>query len=323
MSDGLRDLAGEVCRYLEQQHEAGFATIWQEPLSEADRAELAAVALDQPTRVAVAPGAPAHQASSPTVQAPAPASASTPAPPPPPPQPPPPVDAKKLREQQFQAECSRFVADALALIDRTRAGQPARPAAEPADPVAALAAIADEARACTRCPLHAGRTQAVPGTGNPRAGLVLIGEAPGQEEDRQGLPFVGRSGQLLTDILKAIGFGRDEVFIGNVLKCRPPNNRDPQREEAEACAPFLSRQLAALRPRLILCLGRIAAQRLLGTDASLTSLRGTVHFYDSIPLMATFHPAALLRNPAQKRDAWDDVRMARALYDALGQRSGA
>ncbi|MDD5719543.1 MAG: uracil-DNA glycosylase [Candidatus Krumholzibacteria bacterium] len=191
-------------------------------------------------------------------------------------------------------------------------------AEEIGDPAAALAAIAGEVRACTRCRLHAGRNLAVPGTGNPRAGLVLIGEAPGQEEDRQGLPFVGRSGQLLTDILRAIGFAREDVFIGNVLKCRPPDNRDPQPEEAAACSPYLDRQLAVIRPRLILCLGRIAARRLLGTDATLGSLRRSLHFRGSTPVMVTYHPAALLRNPAQKREVWDDVRKLRALYDALG-----
>lgn len=187
----------------------------------------------------------------------------------------------------------------------------------PEDRKAALEAIAAEITACTRCGLHAGRAKAVPGTGDHRSRLVLIGEAPGQEEDRQGLPFVGRSGQLLSDILRAVDLVREDVFICNILKCRPPDNRDPKQEEADACASHLARQLAVIQPRLILCLGRVAAQRLLGTSASLGALRRTLHFHQGIPVMATFHPAALLRQPAQKREAWDDIRKVRALYDAL------
>lgn len=335
MSEDPRSLLHDLTRYLQQQQEAGTEALWLEDGT--SLAELPALALSPPP-----PSPP--PAPRPTPTPPVPAAG--------------PSDehlkrlaAKKAREEQFQAECDRFVQDALAQIATARAAAAAPPAPAPAaapaqvnlfdtfglpepatapadpgpaatgpvaDPAAALGAIADEARACTLCALHADRTQAVPGTGNPRAKLVLIGEAPGQEEDRQGLPFVGRSGQLLTDILRAIGFEREDVFIGNILKCRPPGNRDPQREEAAACAPYLERQLAAIQPRLILCLGRIAAQRLLGTDASLGSLRRSLHFLGTTPVLATFHPAALLRNPAQKRDAWDDVRKARALYDALG-----
>ena len=200
----------------------------------------------------------------------------------------------------------------------TAPGEPAAaPPRPPGDEKAALEAIAAEIASCTLCPLHAGRTRPVPGTGNHRAGLVLIGEAPGQEEDRQGLPFVGRSGQLLTDILRAVGLAREDVFICNILKCRPPDNRDPEQEEAAACAVFLSRQLQIIQPKLILCLGRVAAQRLLKTGAALRVLRRELHFHEGVPVLATFHPAALLRQPAQKRDAWDDIRRVRALYDAL------
>ena len=166
--------------------------------------------------------------------------------------------------------------------------------------------------------LHPSRTKTVFGAGSPDAGIVFVGEAPGANEDREGLPFVGRAGQLLTKILEAIGLSRDEVFICNILKCRPPNNRDPEGDEIVACSPYLKRQIALIEPKVICCLGRHAAQTLLETKASLKSLRETVHFYEGIPVMATYHPAALLRNPSWKRDTWNDVRKLRALYDTLG-----
>jgi DNA polymerase len=147
--------------------------------------------------------------------------------------------------------------------------------------------------------------------------VVFVGEAPGRHEDEQGEPFVGRAGMLLNDILKAIGFARGDVYICNILKCRPPENRDPERDEVDACEPFLKRQLEILRPKVICCLGRHAAMTLLDTRASLRNLREAVHFYEGIPVMATYHPAALLRNPHWKRDTWDDVRKLRALHDAL------
>jgi DNA polymerase len=155
------------------------------------------------------------------------------------------------------------------------------------------------------------------GVGNPNADLVLVGEAPGADEDQQGEPFVGRAGQLLNKILEAINFKRDEVFICNILKCRPPNNRDPLPEEVASCEPYLWKQLELIRPKLILCLGRIAAQVLLKTNGSLSSMRGKVHDYRGIRLMVTYHPAALLRNPNWKRPAWEDVQQVRKLYDEL------
>jgi len=185
------------------------------------------------------------------------------------------------------------------------------------DKAAALAALREEVLPCTACALHQSRQSVVFGSGSPDAEVVFVGEAPGRDEDIQGQPFVGRSGQLLTKILAAIGYGRDEVFICNILKCRPPNNRDPQADEVTACEPHLKRQLAILNPRVICCLGRVAAQTLLGTDASLKRLRETVHFYEGIPVMATYHPAALLRNPGWKRETWNDVRKLKALVDAL------
>jgi uracil-DNA glycosylase family 4 len=171
--------------------------------------------------------------------------------------------------------------------------------------------------ACTRCPLHASRTQTVFGVGSATAQLLIIGEAPGAEEDRQGEPFVGRAGQLLNAMLAAIGLNRDAVYIANILKCRPPGNRDPKPEESEACSGFLKAQIHAIQPRLILAVGRIAAQWLLHSDAPLARLRGRLHHYgaDETPLLVTYHPAYLLRSPAQKRRAWEDLCQVRRILD--------
>jgi DNA polymerase len=186
------------------------------------------------------------------------------------------------------------------------------------DPVAALpdlAAVAAMIATCVKCGLAHSRTNTVPGEGDPRAGFVVVGEAPGATEDETGRPFVGRAGQMLNDILKAIGFQREQVWIMNVLKCRPPGNRDPEPLEVAACSPFLHRQLALVKPRVILAMGRPAAATLLGTNSSLGDLRQKVHSYRGIPLIVTYHPAALLRNPNWKRPTWDDVRLARRIYD--------
>jgi DNA polymerase len=174
-------------------------------------------------------------------------------------------------------------------------------------------ALQAEVRTCTRCELSRGRTQTVFGVGNPRAELLVIGEAPGAEEDRQGEPFVGRAGQLLNSMLRAIGQPRETVYIANILKCRPPGNRDPKPEESASCRPFLRRQLELLRPRLILAVGRIATQNLLETDTPIARLRGQVHRFgeDATPLIATYHPAYLLRSPGEKRKAWVDLKFAR------------
>ncbi len=170
---------------------------------------------------------------------------------------------------------------------------------------------------CTRCSLHRSRTHFVFGEGNPQADVVFIGEAPGREEDLQGRPFVGQAGQLLTKMLSAIKFCREEVFIGNILKCRPPQNRDPLPEEVELCEPHLRAQLAIVRPRLICALGRIAAQTLLRTSAPLSALRGRVHQYHGMGLIATYHPAALLRNQGLKRRAWEDLQFLRREHDQV------
>lgn len=179
-----------------------------------------------------------------------------------------------------------------------------------------LDAVAAEVAACGACSLANGARSHVPGEGNPDADFVCVGEAPGAQEDRTGRPFVGDAGELLTKILSAIHFSREQVFICNVLKHRPPGNRDPLPNEVTACAPFLVRQLALLRPKVILALGRFAGNTLLGTDAKLADLRGKVHRYHGIPLVVTYHPSALLRNPDYKRPAWGDVQLARRVYDA-------
>lgn len=180
---------------------------------------------------------------------------------------------------------------------------------ESLEQVAALVA------ACTRCPLHRTRRNPVPGEGDPGARLMLIGEGPGQTEDELGRPFVGRAGELLNGILAAIEVPRESVFIANIVKSRPPQNRRPLPDEVSACIPFLHRQIALIRPRVILALGGTAAESLLGVRKSLTELRGKVHRYAGIPLIATYHPAALLRNPHWKKPTWDDVRIARQLLD--------
>ena len=170
-----------------------------------------------------------------------------------------------------------------------------------------------EVSGCTACALAGTRTNVVFGVGDPAADWMIIGEAPGAEEDRRGEPFVGRAGQLLNEMLLAVGLPRESVFIANILKCRPPGNRDPQAEEIAACANHLRRQVAAVRPRLILAVGRIAAQSLLESTAPVGRLRGRVHEYgpDAIPLVVTYHPAYLLRSPGQKRKSWDDLCLAR------------
>ena len=163
---------------------------------------------------------------------------------------------------------------------------------------------------CTRCPLHSSRTQAVFGVGNETADWLIIGEAPGAEEDRRGEPFVGRAGQLLDEMLRAAGQQRAQVFIANILKCRPPNNRDPEAEEAAACRAYLQRQIELIQPRIILAVGRIAAQQLLETDTPVGRLRGQLHRFGETPLVVTYHPAYLLRSPTQKRKAWQDLCLA-------------
>ena len=194
-----------------------------------------------------------------------------------------------------------------------------------ADVAARWQALRTEILSCTKCDLHKTRTQGVVGVGPQRTDWMVIGEAPGAEEDRRGEPFVGRAGQLLDAMLRAIGLDRGtNVYIANVLKSRPPNNRDPKPEEVGACLPYLVRQIQLLQPRLMLAVGRIAAQNLLSTDLSLGRLRGKVHHFGELntPLIVTYHPAYLLRTPADKRKAWEDLKFARSVFRQLTGRVG-
>lgn len=171
-----------------------------------------------------------------------------------------------------------------------------------------LLRVAKEAAACQRCELHVGRGQVVPGQGSHNPDIMFIGEAPGAEEDRQGLAFVGRAGQLLTKMIEAMGYTRDEVFIANINKCRPPENRAPTREEMDTCMPFLKQQIAALQPKVIVAMGATAVKGLLDVPTGITRLRGTWMMFEGIDLMPTFHPAYLLRNPPAKREVWEDLK---------------
>jgi len=212
--------------------------------------------------------------------------------------------------------------DALGVDVYVRRGLPA-PSPAPDDEAGLdgldWSALRERVAACTRCDLHSTRTQTVFGVGSPTARWMFIGEAPGAEEDRQGEPFVGRAGQLLTSMLKALGFAREDVYITNVLKCRPPGNRDPRPEEARCCRDYLERQIELVAPTLIVAIGRIAAQNLLGTDLPLAKLRGTVHALGPgrRPVVVTYHPAYLLRSPGEKRKAWQDLLLARGIFSRI------
>lgn len=177
-----------------------------------------------------------------------------------------------------------------------------------------LAAFHEEIKDCKQCPLGDTRTTFVFGVGNPNADLMFVGEAPGEKEDLEGVPFVGRAGKLLDDILKAIELTREDVYIANVLKCRPPNNRDPNKDEIEKCEPYLLKQIDLIKPKLLVALGRISATTLLRTKDSLTAMRGKVFDYHGTDMVVTYHPAALLRNPNWKRPAWEDFQKIRDMY---------
>jgi DNA polymerase len=208
---------------------------------------------------------------------------------------------------------------------RTRAADAARdiemvPASFHRSPHDLLVEIRNDIGDCTRCKLHGmGRTQIVFGVGNPDADLMFVGEAPGQDEDIQGFPFVGRAGQLLTKIIEAIDLTREDVYIANVLKCRPPNNRNPEPDEVASCQPFLKRQIEAIRPKVIVALGSFAARTLLQTEEAISRLRGRVYKYGDAQLVATYHPAYLLRSPEKKRETWEDMKKVRALLRSSGE----
>jgi DNA polymerase len=184
-----------------------------------------------------------------------------------------------------------------------------------ASPKTDLAKLETTVSGCIACPLHASRTQTVFGMGHPQAKVMFIGEAPGRDEDLRGEPFVGRAGRLLDKILAAVDLQREDVYITNVLKCRPPHNRDPQEAEVRECEQYLKRQIELIQPTLICALGRIAAQWLLQTNAPLSALRTGVYYYEGIRILPTYHPAALLRNPAFKKPTWEDFKQLKALLD--------
>ena len=178
-----------------------------------------------------------------------------------------------------------------------------------------LEAIREDLGDCTRCKLHKGRQTVVFGVGNPNADLMFIGEGPGYEEDRQGVPFAGPAGQLLTKIIEAIQLTREDVYITNIVKCRPPSNRDPEPEEIATCRPFLERQVSSVEPRVICTLGRVATQAMLSTEKALGRIRGQVFSFGDAALVPTYHPAYLLRDPSKKKDCWEDMKLIRALLD--------
>jgi DNA polymerase len=229
-----------------------------------------------------------------------------------------PVSAAAASPAQVEASALPAVAPA-----RSRVAEPSRKSTgAPVAPDSGEAPRLDEVRRalgdCERCKLCSGRKNIVFGVGNPKARLVFVGEGPGAEEDNQGIPFVGAAGQLLTKMIAAMGYTRDEVYICNVVKCRPPGNRNPEPDEIEACQPFLEAQLNAIRPSVIVTLGKFAAQTLLRTDTPITRLRGQWREYVGIPLMPTFHPAYLLRNPAEKKSAWSDLQAVMARFPKPG-----
>ncbi len=225
-------------------------------------------------------------------------------------------------EEQREEMAAKKSAVAARVADRNiMPVLPSNPEQAITDPVAALKLIREDLGDCTRCKLHKGRTQIVFGVGNPYADLMFVGEGPGADEDAQGAPFVGRAGQLLNNMIKAMGIRREDVYIANVVKCRPPGNRTPERDESETCSPFLMRQIAVIKPKVVVALGAVAAKNLLATNASMSELRG--RFYDFMPsgarssdpswqgtkLAVTYHPAFLLRDPRQKGEAWKDLQM--------------
>jgi DNA polymerase len=220
------------------------------------------------------------------------------------------ADALVLRQAQDERDSSPLV---VSLSNH----EPTAPLTFSKSSANALAAVRADIGDCTRCKLHTmGRRQIVFGVGNPNADLMFVGEAPGGDEDIQGIPFVGRAGQLLTKIIEAIGLKRDDVYIANVIKCRPPGNRNPEPDEVETCEPFLFQQIDVIKPKVIVALGKFGAQTLLRTLDPISRLRGRVYDYRGAKLVPTFHPAYLLRNPASKREVWEDMKLVKRLLEA-------
>ncbi len=225
------------------------------------------------------------------------------------------AETEELREliQQARVHLRRLQARG---VERLRVAWPERRGV-PLGRSLTLTQVREELGECTRCKLHKGRKNIVFGVGNPKAWLVFVGEAPGADEDEQGEPFVGRAGQLLTRIIEAMKLTRDQVYICNIIKCRPPGNRNPEPDEIASCEPFLIGQLQAIKPKLICALGNFAAQILLRTKEPISKLRGRFHSYQGIPVLPTFHPAYLLRNPHEKKTVWEDMKLLQREYERL------
>jgi uracil-DNA glycosylase len=220
-------------------------------------------------------------------------------------------------EQQRELGLGELRLDSQAIVSILPQAPRLRPLRDSAAPGRALDEFCGKIKECTKCRLHEGRHKFVFGVGNPAAEVMFIGEGPGHDEDMKGEPFVGRAGQLLDKILAAIQFDRKQIYIANIVKCRPPNNRDPQPDEMAECLPYLKKQIEIIDPKLICCLGRIAAQALLQVTTPLGKLRGRFIEWEGRKVMVTYHPAALLRFPQYKRDTWEDVQMLRKAYDSL------
>ena len=215
----------------------------------------------------------------------------------------------KLQPEQREEMLSNRAAVAVSIVEEDLFATP-KPEAAVADPAQALRLIREDLGDCTRCRLHKqGRKQIVFGVGNPKAELMFIGEAPGADEDQQGEPFVGRAGQLLNNMIKAMGLQREDVYIANIIKCRPPGNRTPERDECDTCSPFLMRQIAVIQPKVIVALGAVAAKTLLAINAPMAELRGRWYDLRGTKLAVTYHPAFLLRDPRQKKETWKDLQI--------------
>jgi len=220
------------------------------------------------------------------------------------------VDLVSENQPEQRAEMPRSNAVVAVPIEDEDLFAPAKPEARATDAVQALRIIREDLGDCTRCRLHKqGRKQIVFGVGSPKAELMFIGEAPGADEDQQGEPFVGRAGQLLNNMIKAMGIRREDVYIANIIKCRPPGNRTPERDECETCSPFLMRQIAAIQPKAIVALGAVAAKTLLAINAPMSEFRGRWFDFRGTKLAVTYHPAFLLRDPRQKKETWKDLQM--------------